>query len=280
MPNPSPGRRWWSLSTMADTTGQSCGCPDGWAWLQQLAEGEGRRGPRHVEQIGVASGAVMQTPVWQAGAHVGQPERHACELMEALLVSLPASSPWVKWVTRPSCWPCCWPPASASRCPSSWASWWPHWPTTRWPALWANSSPAPWDLSCCAGSSGCPFWPWPAGCWCRTKIDDAQAQHHQRLGVFGTTVVAFFLAEMGDKTQIATVALAARFDDLVAVVAGHHAGHDAGQCASGLPGRCDLPAGVDAAGPWCGRPDFCGAGRLDLGQFRPSFRVTAAGRGF
>jgi Ca2+/H+ antiporter, TMEM165/GDT1 family len=46
----------------------------------------------------------------------------------------------------------------------------------------------------------------------------------RRLGVFGTTVVAFFLAEMGDKTQIATVALAARYDasaaTLVAVVAG------------------------------------------------------------
>jgi Ca2+/H+ antiporter, TMEM165/GDT1 family len=41
-----------------------------------------------------------------------------------------------------------------------------------------------------------------------------------RLGVFGTTVVAFFLLEMGDKTQIATVALAARYDDLLAVVAG------------------------------------------------------------
>jgi putative Ca2+/H+ antiporter (TMEM165/GDT1 family) len=41
-----------------------------------------------------------------------------------------------------------------------------------------------------------------------------------RFGVFGTTVVAFFLAEMGDKTQIATVALAARFPDLWAVVAG------------------------------------------------------------
>jgi Ca2+/H+ antiporter, TMEM165/GDT1 family len=41
-----------------------------------------------------------------------------------------------------------------------------------------------------------------------------------RLGVFGTTVVAFFLAEMGDKTQIATVALAARYADLFAVVAG------------------------------------------------------------
>jgi putative Ca2+/H+ antiporter (TMEM165/GDT1 family) len=41
-----------------------------------------------------------------------------------------------------------------------------------------------------------------------------------RLGVFGTTLVAFFLLEMGDKTQIATVALAARYTSLVGVVAG------------------------------------------------------------
>ena len=41
-----------------------------------------------------------------------------------------------------------------------------------------------------------------------------------RLGVFATTVVAFFLAEMGDKTQVATVMLAARFDAWAAVVAG------------------------------------------------------------
>jgi putative Ca2+/H+ antiporter (TMEM165/GDT1 family) len=40
------------------------------------------------------------------------------------------------------------------------------------------------------------------------------------LGVFGATVVAFFLAEMADKTQIATIALAARFDTLVGVVLG------------------------------------------------------------
>ncbi len=52
------------------------------------------------------------------------------------------------------------------------------------------------------------------------RIDDAEAAAPQRFGVFGTTVVAFFLAEMGDKTQIATVALAARYPDLVAVVAG------------------------------------------------------------
>jgi putative Ca2+/H+ antiporter (TMEM165/GDT1 family) len=52
------------------------------------------------------------------------------------------------------------------------------------------------------------------------KIDTDEATAPQRFGVFGTTVIAFFLAEMGDKTQIATVALAARFHDLWAVVGG------------------------------------------------------------
>lgn len=41
-----------------------------------------------------------------------------------------------------------------------------------------------------------------------------------RLGVFGTTLVAFFLVEIGDKTQVATVALACRYDALATVVAG------------------------------------------------------------
>jgi putative Ca2+/H+ antiporter (TMEM165/GDT1 family) len=49
---------------------------------------------------------------------------------------------------------------------------------------------------------------------------DEAAGGTARFGVFGTTVLAFFLAEMGDKTQIATVALAARYPSLVAVVAG------------------------------------------------------------
>ena len=51
------------------------------------------------------------------------------------------------------------------------------------------------------------------------RLDDAPAGR-QRFGVFGTTVLTFFVAEMGDKTQIATVALAARYAELVAVVAG------------------------------------------------------------
>jgi len=54
-------------------------------------------------------------------------------------------------------------------------------------------------------------------------LDDA-APATTRLGVFGITVVAFFLAEMGDKTQIATAILAARFDALAAVIAGTTAG--------------------------------------------------------
>ncbi|BAL26089.1 hypothetical protein AZKH_3805 [Azoarcus sp. KH32C] len=41
-----------------------------------------------------------------------------------------------------------------------------------------------------------------------------------KLGVLATTIVAFFLAEMGDKTQIATVALAAQYDAFVSVVTG------------------------------------------------------------
>jgi putative Ca2+/H+ antiporter (TMEM165/GDT1 family) len=52
------------------------------------------------------------------------------------------------------------------------------------------------------------------------KMDEGAEDGKMMFGVFGTTVVAFFLAEMGDKTQIATVALAARYSNFFAVVAG------------------------------------------------------------
>jgi putative Ca2+/H+ antiporter (TMEM165/GDT1 family) len=52
------------------------------------------------------------------------------------------------------------------------------------------------------------------------QMQDSSAEARDRWGVFGVTVVAFFLAEMGDKTQIATVMLAARYQQLVAVTAG------------------------------------------------------------
>ena len=51
-------------------------------------------------------------------------------------------------------------------------------------------------------------------------LDDAPSDAQPRWGVFGTTVLAFFLAEMGDKTQIATVMLAAQYHAYFWVVAG------------------------------------------------------------
>ncbi|HRL36163.1 MAG TPA: TMEM165/GDT1 family protein [Ottowia beijingensis] len=53
------------------------------------------------------------------------------------------------------------------------------------------------------------------------KLDDGDTPSGtSQWGVFGTTLIAFFLAEMGDKTQIATVALAAQYQQWAAVVAG------------------------------------------------------------
>jgi Ca2+/H+ antiporter, TMEM165/GDT1 family len=52
------------------------------------------------------------------------------------------------------------------------------------------------------------------------KIEEEETQVAHKLGVFGATLVTFFLAEMGDKTQIATVALAAHYASPVLVVAG------------------------------------------------------------
>ena len=53
------------------------------------------------------------------------------------------------------------------------------------------------------------------------KFSEEQVAMPKRsMGVFATTVFAFFLAEMGDKTQVVTVALAARFHDFIGVVSG------------------------------------------------------------
>ncbi|OJX29383.1 MAG: hypothetical protein BGO74_10835 [Burkholderiales bacterium 68-12] len=52
------------------------------------------------------------------------------------------------------------------------------------------------------------------------KIEEEETQVAKRFGVFGATVITFFLAEMGDKTQIATVAMAAHYAAPLMVVAG------------------------------------------------------------
>ncbi len=64
----------------------------GWAWLSALEAGEGRRGPRYVEQIGVASGAVMQR-------RFGQPTRMS-QQQPALHLSWWEADAWCRWAGR------------------------------------------------------------------------------------------------------------------------------------------------------------------------------------
>jgi len=62
------------------------------------------------------------------------------------------------------------------------------------------------------------------GLWTLKPDTLDEARGPDRFGPFLTTTVLFFLAEMGDKTQLATVALAAQFDSVVAVTVGTTAG--------------------------------------------------------
>jgi len=52
------------------------------------------------------------------------------------------------------------------------------------------------------------------------EIEEDETQVARRFGIFGATLITFFLAEMGDKTQLATVAMAAHYGTPVLVVAG------------------------------------------------------------
>ena len=56
------------------------------------------------------------------------------------------------------------------------------------------------------------------------KLDDDDAPKPSRFGPFLTTTIAFFIVEIGDKTQVATIALGAQFQDVVLVTLGTTAG--------------------------------------------------------
>jgi putative Ca2+/H+ antiporter (TMEM165/GDT1 family) len=95
-------------------------------------------------------------------------------------------------------------------------------------ATLANHALAAWIGAEVAAFVGAETMRWVLGAafivmagWCLIpdKADDGP-QAARRAGAFLATLVAFFIVEIGDKTQIATVALAARFQSLIAVTAG------------------------------------------------------------
>ena len=62
------------------------------------------------------------------------------------------------------------------------------------------------------------------GLWVLLPDSIDENKEHKDRGAFVTTLITFFLAEMGDKTQLATVALAAQYKTLLPVIAGTTAG--------------------------------------------------------
>jgi putative Ca2+/H+ antiporter (TMEM165/GDT1 family) len=84
-----------------------------------------------------------------------------------------------------------------------------------WIGVWLATLVAPGTLRWAVAVSFLVF-----GLWTLKADELAGERHLHGAGVFVTTVTSFFLIEIGDKTQLATVALAARFDSLVPVVMG------------------------------------------------------------
>jgi putative Ca2+/H+ antiporter (TMEM165/GDT1 family) len=84
-----------------------------------------------------------------------------------------------------------------------------------WVGAWLATLVSPTTLRWTIAASFVAF-----GLWARRRDELSGDRKVRGAGVFVTTLVAFFLVEMGDKTQLATVALAARYDSLVAVVMG------------------------------------------------------------
>lgn len=82
-----------------------------------------------------------------------------------------------------------------------------------WIAYLINPSALKWVLS--ASFAGMAIWT-----LIPDKIEQDESHLGHSLGVFGATFITFFLAEMGDKTQIATIALTAHYNAPVLVIAG------------------------------------------------------------
>jgi putative Ca2+/H+ antiporter (TMEM165/GDT1 family) len=88
-----------------------------------------------------------------------------------------------------------------------------------WAGSWVAGFVSPQTLRLILAASFLAF-----AVWLLIPDQDEGLRFDDRFGAFLTTSIAFFLAEMGDKTQLATVALGARFDAPLAVTVGTTAG--------------------------------------------------------
>ncbi|MFC5300678.1 TMEM165/GDT1 family protein [Azospira restricta] len=86
-----------------------------------------------------------------------------------------------------------------------------------WVGTWIGSLLSPDALRWATGAVFIAFSLWTLK---PDELDEDEAPKSTHAGAFVTTTIAFFLAEMGDKTQFATIALAAKFDALAWVVLG------------------------------------------------------------
>jgi hypothetical protein len=93
------------------------------------------------------------------------------------------------------------------------------------------------------------------------KVDEDAAESNHRFGVFATTMLTFFRAETGDTTQIATVLLAARYNNLAPIVAGTTLGMMLWEAADGTH-LLRRPHSVRT--PFSPPLPFCPAGPLHL----------------
>jgi len=88
-----------------------------------------------------------------------------------------------------------------------------------WTGSWVASFVSPQTLRYILAATFIVF-----AVWLLIPDKDEGLRFNDRFGAFLTTTIAFFLAEMGDKTQLATVALGARFDAPLSVTVGTSAG--------------------------------------------------------
>ena len=99
------------------------------------------------------------------------------------------------------------------------------------------------------------------------ELDDDETPQAGHASVFMTTLLAFFLAEMGDKTQFATIALAARFDSLASVVLGTTLGMMAANVPAVLIGEKLARKLPLTAIRWTAAAVFAATGVLTLATF-------------